>query len=134
MNNLKIFSGKSCKCDIGIPVPMLDFHGLDLHTGDIVQVWHGSYVGTDLECWMPTDGLTAVICDQYQSYTDGTIELKGDMNPYVMGIKDCGFDHPEWQVRIVKKWNSVVEGENWPAYGFRYGKSESADASKGNAK
>lgn len=50
---LRVYSGESCKCDVGLPVGAKDRMGRDLHTGDIVIVWHGEYLGTDIERWEP---------------------------------------------------------------------------------
>ena len=111
-------------CDIGIPVGHDDAHGHPLHTGDIVQIWHGDYLDTDLEQWMPADGLTCVVSDQYQSYSDGSIVENKDPQPFVMGIKSCGFDHPGWKVAIVKSHADVIRGERWPDYGFRFDEVE----------
>lgn len=93
---LRVYSGESCKCDVGLPVGAKDRMGRDLHTGDIVIVWHGEYLGTDIERWDPSEGLTCVIADQYQSYSDGSITQNpvGLIDPFVMGIKDCKLDHP----------------------------------------
>lgn len=127
MNNLKVFSGECCQCDVGIPVGHEDMHGNPLHTGDIVQLWSGDYIGTDLEQWTPTDHLTCVVSDQYQSYTSGRIEEKDNPRPFVMGIKDAGFGSPEWKVRIVKSHADVIQGEHWTAFGFRF---DTADISQ----
>lgn len=120
---LKVFSGEFCKCDCGIPVKAFSTYGdeIELHTGDIVITWRGEYVGTDSEFWFPCDGLTCVVADQYQSYSNGKIEALPEIgNPYVMGIKSCGFDDLQWRVQLVKKWHDVVAGEKWPQYGFNY--------------
>ena len=121
MSSLKVFSGKCCLSDIGIEVGHLDYDGNPIHTGDIVMVWHGHYIGTDSECWYPAGNLTAVVSDQYQSFSNGSVvEKEGAPEPFVMGIKDCGFNSTDWHIHIVKKFNDVVEGEKWPAYGFSY--------------
>jgi hypothetical protein len=118
---LKVHSGKSCLCDVGVKIGHQDYSGVDLHTGDIVIVWHGNWIGTDNEFWDACDGLTVVVMDQYQSFTDGSVKRQDGPNaPFVMGIRGCGFDDPEWRVRVVKKFFDVVPGEHWPAYGFSY--------------
>ena len=127
---LRIFSGKCCLCDVGIPVNAFSTWGdpVEIHTGDIVIVWHGDYIGTDIESWTPTDGMTAVVASHYQSFSDDVIELRREAcEPFAMGIKDCGFNHPEWRVQVVKKFSDVVPGEHWPVYGFSYDYSEAAD-------
>lgn len=130
---LKVWSGKCCLCDVGIAVAANSTWGdpVQIHTGDIVMLWHGDYIGTDLESWTPSKELTAVVANQYQSFSNGAIELL-DSNPqaFAMGIKDCGFDHLEWRVQVVKKFSDVIDGERWPEYGFSYGFSEAAEAAK----
>lgn len=125
MSNLKVFSGKCCLCDVGVDISQKDYMGESLHTGDIVMVWHGEFIGTESECWYPSGGLTVVVSDQYQSFSNGSVVQKDDApEPFVMGIKTCGFDDPEWQIHIVKKFRDVVDGEHWPAYGFSYKEKE----------
>lgn len=130
MNKLKVFSGKCCLCDVGIPTMAKTTYGdpVELHTGDIVILWNGRYLGTDNEFWNASDSLTAIVANQYQSYSDGTIILK-DKNPlpFAMGIKDCGFNDPEWRIQLVKKYTEVIPGEHWKAYGFSYDFSQLAD-------
>lgn len=118
---MKVFSGKCCLCDAGISVDAVDVSGKKLYTGDIVLVYNGRYIGTDSEEWYPAGGLTCVVGNQYQSYTDGNVEhLTDDFEPFVMGIKNCGFNHPEWQIHKVKSFEDVVSGEHWPDFGFSY--------------
>ena len=121
MSNLVVMSGDCTMCDSGVPVSAKDADGHDLHTGDIVMIWHGEYLGTDIETWTPVERLTAVISDQYESFSDGSV-IEKDGNPefFVMGIKGSGFDSPEWKICIVKKYSDVVPGEKWPAFGFSY--------------
>jgi hypothetical protein len=127
---LKVFSGKCCLCDVGIPVKARSTWGdpVEIHTGDIIILWRGGFIGTDVEQWTPDSELTVVVADHYQSYSDGSIELiKEPEAPFPMGIKDCGFDSPEWRIQVVKKFSDVIPGEHWPAYGFSYAYSEVAD-------
>ena len=99
---MKIYSGDVCMGEIGA-------HVRDgIQTGDIIQLWHKEYAGTEHECWEPVEHLTAVVTDPESG------------EHYAMGIRSCGFDHSEWSVRVVKKWSDVIDGEHWPAYGFRY--------------
>lgn len=134
MNNqklLKVWSGKCCLCDVGISTNAKSTWGnsLELHTGDIVILWHGQYINSDLEQWLPTDGLTVVVANQYKSYSDGSIVVQDAQPiPFPMGIKDCGFNHPEWRVQVVKKYSDVIAGEHWPAYGFSFNHSDIADS------
>lgn len=131
MSELKVFSGECCFCDVGIDAGHKDVAGKPLHTGDIVLVYFGDYIGTDVEEWRPCGGLTAIVAGQYQSYQDGSIELRSATpRPFAMGIKDAGFDSEHWQIHRVKAFADVVEGEHWPEFGFSYRRSEKADAAK----
>ena len=128
---LRVFSGKCCLCDVGIPVGASSTWGdeAEIHTGDIIILWHGDWIGTELEQWTPSDWLAVVVANHYQSFSDGSIRLIHEADePFPMGIKGCGFDHPEWRVQVVKKYSDVIPGEHWPAYGFSYAYSETADA------
>ena len=130
---LKVFSGKCCLCDVGSPVNAKSTWGdeVEIHTGDIVTLCHGNYIGTDIENWTILDSLTAVVCDQYQSFSNGTIVLRNEIgNAYPIGIKDCGFNDPEWRVQVVKKFSDVINGEHWPKYGFSYAYSQIAEDAK----
>jgi hypothetical protein len=135
--SLKVFSGNSCFCDVGMNTGYLTSYGqeAELHTGDIVLIWHGEWLGTDLEDWRPIDGLTVVVANQYQSFTDDSITVLPDSEPFVMGIRDCGFADPAWKIQLLKSHKDVIEGEHWKDYGFNYKYSEKADeAMKGGNK
>ena len=127
---LKVHSGQCCMCDIGIPVGANDAAGNPLHTGDIVLIYQGRYIDTEIEQWDQEGGLTVVLAEQYQTYGDGSVRVEGDGSFYVMGIKSCGFDHPEWQIKRVKSYADVVDGEHWKDYGFGYRKNAAADAAR----
>jgi len=108
-------------CDVGRPTGAVDMHGRELYTGDVVQLWHGSYIGTDLEEWMPSDGLTAIVAKQYQTYTDGTTVLLDENAPaFTMGIAGCGISDDEWHVTLVKSHSDIIVGERFKAFGFNY--------------
>jgi hypothetical protein len=121
---LQIYSGECCLCDVGIPVGFNDYTGMPLHTGDIVLIYYVNYPDTDMESW-DDSGMTAVVSNQYQSLSDGSIKANNDVKPFVMGIKDCGFDSPEWRIKILKSHEDVISGENWKSYGFNYRESVS---------
>lgn len=118
---MKVFSGSCYLCDSGIPTGEVDMHGRELFTGDIVQLWHGNWIGQDLEEWMPSDGLTAIVADQYQSYSDGSFEIISEKpRPFTMGIKDVGVQGGAWKVSLVKSHKDIVHGERFPAFGFNF--------------
>lgn len=118
---MKIYSGSCCLCDVGIDSGQEDMHGDRLFSGDIVQLWHGNYVDTDMEEWLPSSGLTAIVGNQYQSYSDGSVDLI-DESPdlFTMGIANCGIQNKDWKVSLVKSHKDVIEGERFPSYGFNY--------------
>jgi len=96
-------------------------HGNDLFTGDIVQLWHGNYIGTDIEEWMPNSGLTAIVSDQYTTYTDGKIiETNSEPRIFTMGICNCGVQNNEWKVSLVKSHKDIIPKERFISYGFNY--------------
>ncbi|MDY6857334.1 MAG: hypothetical protein SWO11_22050 [Thermodesulfobacteriota bacterium] len=118
---MKIYSGSCCLCDVGLPANQKDIHGNDLFSGDIVMLWHGSYLGTDIEEWLPSDGLTAIVGNQYQSYSNGTVKLLTNKpSLFTMGISDCGIQNDEWKVSLVKSHKDIIPGERFIAYGFNY--------------
>jgi hypothetical protein len=98
---MKIYSGKVCVGNVGDEAPN------GFHVGDIVMIWHVEHAGSEFERWEPAGGLTAIVSDD-------------DGKPFVMGIKQSGFDDPAWRIDLVKKFSDVVSGERWPAYGFSY--------------
>jgi|DEB0MinimDraft_10_1074344.scaffolds.fasta_scaffold16840_4 hypothetical protein len=121
ISKMKIFSGDVCKCDVGIPTNELDMHGNRLHTGDIVQLWHGEYIGEEFEQWLPSSGLTAIVADQYKSYYGGKHVLINEYpKPFTMGIASCGVQNKEWKVALVKSYKDIIPGERFPCYGFNY--------------
>ena len=125
MSDLQVFSGQCCFCDIGRKTGETDMHGKELFTGDIVQLWHGNFIGTDLEEWMPSDGLTAVVAKQYQTYCNWKGEAyhlleDGNAEPFTMGIRDAGVQGGDWRVSLVKSHRDLIEGERFPAFGFSF--------------
>ncbi len=123
MKTLKLFSGKCCLSDLGIPMLVRDQWGdpLHVHTGDIVQIYSKDYP-QDEDCpWNDYHELTAVVSNQYTTYSNGTIQRnKQPVEPFVMGLKSVDFKDGKWAVRVLKKWADVVDGERWPAFGFSY--------------
>ena len=118
---MKIYSGSCCLCNVGIPTGETDMHGNELFSGDIVQLWHGNYIGTDVEEWFPSSGLTAIVGNQYRSYTDGTIEtLTVKPELFTMGIASVGIQGDEWKVSLVKSHKDIIIGERFPTFGFNY--------------
>ena len=118
---MRIYSGSCCMCDIGRPTGQMDMHDNELFSGDIVQLWHGNYVGTDLEEWLPSSGLTAIVGNQYQSFLNGTVELlNAHPDLFTMGIADCGVQNEEWKVSLVKSHTDIIEGERFASFGLNY--------------
>ena len=119
---MRIYSGESCFCDIGIPANENDMNGNPLFSGDIVQLWHGEYLGKDYEQWMPSSGLTAIVGKQYQSYcnSEKIDTLTDEPDLFTMGIANCGVQNEEWKVIIVKSHKDVISGERFISYGLNY--------------
>ena len=129
---MKIFSGSYCFCEVGIPTGEIDMHGKALFTGDIVQLWHGNYVGTDLEEWLPSSGLTAIVAEGHQ----GGIEehsLDDVSSPFTMGIVSVGVQGDGWKVSIVKSHKDIIDGERFPSFGFNYRQPSSDKKEEGDA-
>lgn len=117
---LRVYSGECCLCDVGTPVTLNDRWGeeKELHTGDIVLLWHVEYLGTDLET-QTCHGMTVVVSDQH--YWAAKEESEEERNtPWIMGIKSVPPNVPEWRVELIKKFSDVVDGEHWTEYGFNY--------------
>lgn len=121
---LAVFSGDCLQAICGISTGFKDMRGSELRTGDIVCVFTVREYGQDGERWaeMPPDGLTAVVSDEWTTYTDGSFRRKdGAPEFFVMGIKSVPLDEPGvWRVMKVKDYEDVVAGEHWRAYGFNY--------------
>lgn len=119
---LRVFSGNSCLCDVGVEWNGYDRWGnkLQLHTGDIVLVYKVCHADTDFEEHI-FQGMTAVVANQYKSFTDGEVIVnKEPLLVFVMGIKGVDLSTEDWRVEIVKKYTDVVDGEHWKDFGFNY--------------
>lgn len=121
---MRIFSGACCVCNTGISTGELDWNGNELYTGDIVQIWHGDYLDTDQEQWLPENGLTVIVANQYTTtiINHQVVHKLIDENPipYTMGIKNIGVQGDDWRVLRVKSHKDVVNGEHWPEFGFNF--------------
>jgi hypothetical protein len=114
-----VLSGKCRIGDVGEPTHLKDFTGKDLFVGDIVIT---SVIDKFGIC--DNTGLTVVCSDKWTSYHDGThIEKDGEIEYFVMGIKNVDFmgaDSEEWIVKKVKSFEDVIAGEHWKDFGFSY--------------
>ena len=116
---MKVYSGNYYMCDTGIPTHETDMHGHALYTGDIVQLWHGNWIGEDFEEWLPSSGLTVIVANQYESYTNGTFTvLTENPIPFTMGISSIGVQGGEWKVSLVKSHKDIVLRERIISFGF----------------
>ncbi len=108
-----VYSGNSRKGTVGAATPFRDCKGEPLFVGDIVCVFTDGYV---------PDGLTAVVSDEFTSYSDGTHVInEGAAEQFVMGIKSVDLENPNtWRVVKLKDYRDVIDGEHWRAYGFNY--------------
>lgn len=118
-----VYSGKCRLCNCGEKTDVPDHSGESLTTGDIVMVYTVNNFGVS-----NFDGLSVVVSDQWESYSDGKHVLKdGEPEYYVMGIKDVELedDSPifpdySWRVCRLKRAEDVIDGEHWKDFGFRY--------------
>lgn len=121
-----LFSGNCCLCECGDFTDSVDMHGDRIRVGDIVQLWHGNYLGTDFEEWFPQTGLTAVVRDEfattnyYPKYLISRNENADSLAPFTMGIKSHGVCRDDWAVKIVKSILDVVDGERLKDFGFHF--------------
>lgn len=121
---LAVFSGKCLMALCGTDTGFKDMRGQPLLTGDIVCIFTVREYAQDGETWaeMYPNGLTAVVSDEWTSYSDGTHQRKdGSPEFFVMGIKNVPLDGPGvWRVMKVKGHEDVVSGEHWRSFGFNY--------------
>lgn len=118
---MKVYSGDCCMCDVGIPTGEADMHGKKLFSGDIVQLWHGNWIGEECEEWLPSSGLTVITGNQYTSYAGKEPKLK-DPSPmlFTMGIAKIGIQNHEWKVSLIKSHTDLVVGERFQSFGINY--------------
>ena len=118
---MRVYSGSYYMCDSGEETGEVDMHGNELFTGDVVQLWHGNFIGSELEEWYPSSGLTVIVKNKYTSYCDGTfIENENDLEPFTMGIKEIGVKGGDWDVALVKSHSDLVDGEKIKSFGFNF--------------
>lgn len=114
--SMYVYSGDCRLCDVGQPVGFHDSKGNALRTGDIVITFTVDSLG-----FSNLGGLTVVVSDQYQSFTDGSHVENEAPSAYVMGIRSVQVDEDgQWRVLRLKKWEDVIPGESWPDYGFSF--------------
>jgi len=121
-NGLAVFSGNCLMGLCGEDAGFHDMSGNDLRVGDIVMIYTVKEWGEGGVDYFP-DGLTAVVSNEWTSYHDGTHKRsEGEIRYFVMGLASVPMDAPgEWRVIRVKKFEDVVHGEHWSAFGFSYG-------------
>lgn len=120
-----LFSGNCCLCRCGDATGVVDMEGNSVFVGDVVQLWHGNYIGTDFEEWYPTTGLTAVVRNEYRTWSGNKYQIGENkepdaMEPFTMGIKTNGISGGEWAIKVIKSFSDIVNGEKMKAFGFRY--------------
>lgn len=125
---MKVYSGKCLEGICGTPTGFKDVYGTELFVGDIVVVFTTDESGY---CSYG-DGLTVVVDGRYTTYADGSIKEDSEPDFFVMGIKTAWPKEDEgdpeekewrenrWNVRRVKKWEDVIDGEHWADFGFNY--------------
>lgn len=124
--NIYIFSGECVKGKVGEETEIEGMGGMPLCVGDIVKLWVKNSDGQ----FDSSRGLTAIVSDKYQSFSNGTVELTGDNTTYCMGIKSSIIGET-FIIELVKSHKDIITGEHWPDFGFSYGYSEAADLLEG---
>jgi len=116
-----VHSGLRRRGTLGDETPLVDVCKEKLYVGDIV---------IDLNRFGIIGGLTVVVSDQYTSTSNGFevehVAKKGDISYFVMGFR--GVDFPnidnkrprDLEIKKVKSFKDVVDGEKWTDYGFNY--------------
>jgi hypothetical protein len=115
---LAVYSGKCLQGICGEASGLEDRDRKPLFIGDIVIV-------STIDSYGVCDnyGLSVVVCNKYESYQNGRIEVKDESKYFVMGIANVDFmekDSNEWIVKKVKSYADCIDGEHWRAYGFNY--------------
>lgn len=108
-----VYSGDCRLGTVGDVTPFSDMFGNALFVGDIVITLTDNHM---------TGQLTAVVSDEFTSYSNGTHKIKeGPVEPFVMGIKSVDLATPgTWSVMKLKDHSDVISGEHWQAYGFNF--------------
>ncbi len=98
---------------------LFDLADNELFVGDIVIASVIDENGISSNC-----GLSVVVSDQWESYSDGTFKEKlSEIEYFVMGIKTVDFmlkDSSRWCVKKMKDWEDCLDGEHWKDFGFNY--------------
>jgi hypothetical protein len=116
-----VYSGNCRFCECGLKTTLIDIGGHDLRTGDIVT----HYSIHDDGSFEYMHGLSVVVCNQWQSYSDGTHKIIKEYqdnlvdDAFIMGIKNVILGE-QWQAQIVKRYEDVIDGEHWKDFGFNY--------------
>ena len=114
-----IYSGECRQGNCGEKTGLKDFTGKELFVGDIVM---SSVIDDKGIC--ENNGLTAIVSDRWQTYSNGThVEKDGEVEYFCMGIKSVDFmgkDSEQWIVKKLKDWSECINGEHWKEYGFSY--------------
>ena len=111
-----VYSGKCRLCECGLKTDLKSIEDEPLRTGDIVI----SYTMNELGVFEYLGGLTIVVCNQWQTYSDNTHKIiDANAKAFIMGIKKVTLGE-RWHVSRVKKFKDVIDGESWTEFGFNY--------------
>lgn len=116
-----VYSGLRRRGTLGDETPLVDVYKEKLYVGDIVIY---------LKRFGIIGGLTVVVSDEFISTSSGfEVEhntKKGEINYFVMGFKSVDFTNTfnkrprDLEIKKVKSFKDVVDGEKWTDYGFNY--------------
>lgn len=108
---MRVYSGKCEHGKCGVETNLIDCAGNVLRVGDIVASFTEDEFGVN-----NFNGLTVVVEDR-----PALVGETEDTGPFVMGIKKVDFmNDDKWNVRRLKRWEDVVDGEHWKDYGFNF--------------
>ena len=117
-----VYSGVCRQGTLGMETSLNDVTGEKLYVGDIVMA---STIDKSGIC--SNNGLTVVVSDEFRSVNNGKeteyIPKEGQIEYFVMGIKNVDFmnaDSEKWIVKKLKSFKDVVNGEKWTDFGFNY--------------
>ena len=117
-----VYSGVCRQGTLGMETSLNDVTGEKLYVGDIVMTSTIDEFGI-----CSNNGLTVVVSDEFRSVNNGKeteyIPKEGQIEYFVMGIKNVDFmnaDSEKWIVKKLKSFKDVVNGEKWTDFGFNY--------------
>ena len=108
---MRVYLGNCEHGECGIETTLIDCCEEELAVGDIVSTATKDKFGI-----MSFYGLSVVVDDRPDLYG---ATMKN--NPFIMGLAEVDVNNDEgWNIKKVKSWEDVVDGEHWKDFGFNY--------------